>query len=92
MFARRAPVARANTLSEKRVVIRHLILPENLENTNRVIDWVSKNVFTLRRPLHPHEPVHPLRIFVAFPSHECADQAEYDAAVGILKIRHQRRL
>lgn len=43
MFRQTGPYEMADDgLLKSGVVIRHLILPENLDNTYRVIDWVSK--------------------------------------------------
>ena len=41
MFRQVGPYKINNGLMESGVIIRHLVLPENLENTYRVIDWVA---------------------------------------------------
>ena len=38
-----SPVFDNEGIMQKGVIIRHLILPGQLENTKRVIDWVKKN-------------------------------------------------
>ena len=41
MFAQRGPYKIEDGIIKSGVIIRHLILPENVENTYGVIDWVS---------------------------------------------------
>lgn len=43
MFRQVGPYKINNGLMESGVIIRHLVLPENLENTYSVIDWVADN-------------------------------------------------
>ncbi len=43
MFRQVGPYKINNGLMEKGVIIRHLVLPDNLENTYSVIDWVADN-------------------------------------------------
>lgn len=42
MFRQTGPYQKKNGLLVRGVLIRHLILPENMENTFGVIDWVSR--------------------------------------------------
>ena len=43
MFRQTGPYQMENGLLKRGVLIRHLILPGELENTRRVIDWVAEN-------------------------------------------------
>ena len=43
MFRQTGPYQMENGLLTRGVLIRHLILPGELENTRRVIDWVAEN-------------------------------------------------
>ncbi|SHH64736.1 putative pyruvate formate lyase activating enzyme [Sporobacter termitidis DSM 10068] len=68
------------------VIIRHLILPENLENTRRVIDWVSETfkpgdvLFSL---MSQYTPCGALDDFPEL--RRRLTQEEYDEAVGYLE-------
>jgi len=42
MFRQTGPYRMENGLLKRGVLIRHLLLPGELENTRRVIDWVAK--------------------------------------------------
>ena len=43
MFRQTGPYRRENGLLTQGVLIRHLLLPGELENTRRVIDWVAES-------------------------------------------------
>jgi putative pyruvate formate lyase activating enzyme len=87
MFRQTGPyVMNDDGLLKSGVVIRHLILPENLENTFHVIDWVAETfspgdvLFSL---MSQYTPCGDLSAF-----HELQrrlSQAEYDAATSYLE-------
>jgi putative pyruvate formate lyase activating enzyme len=87
MFRQTGPyVMDEDGLLKSGVVIRHLILPEYLENTYRVIDWVSETfspgdvLFSL---MSQYTPCGDLSAFPELGRR--LTQAEYDAAVGYLE-------
>ena len=58
MFRQTGPYRMENGLLKQGVLIRHLLLPGELENTRRVIDWVAETfrpgevLFSLMSPVH----------------------------------------
>ena len=57
-----------NGIMKKGVIIRHLVLPENIENSKKVLKWISKNI--------------PKEIYVSimaqyFPTYKAKEDASY---------------
>ncbi|NLT13262.1 MAG: radical SAM protein [Clostridiales bacterium] len=87
MFRQTGPYVMGDDgLLKSGVVIRHLILPENLENTYRVIDWVSETfspgdiLFSL---MSQYTPCGDLSAFTELQRR--LTQTEYDAAIAYLE-------
>ena len=38
------PKFNENGVMKKGVIIRHLVLPENIENSKKILEWISKNI------------------------------------------------
>ena len=58
MFRQTGPYRMENGLLKQGVLIRHLLLPGELENTRRVIDWVAESFRPGGGAVFPHEPVY----------------------------------
>lgn len=87
MFRQTGPyVLGDNGLLKSGVVIRHLVLPENLDNTRRVVDWVEKTfspgdvLFSL---MSQYTPCGDLERYPEL--RRRLTQAEYDAAIAHLE-------
>jgi putative pyruvate formate lyase activating enzyme len=86
MYRQTGDFAVEDGILRRGVLIRHLVLPENLENTRRVIDWVSETfapgqvLFSLMSQYTPHGDLR------AFPElRRPLTEEEYEAALGYLE-------
>ena len=83
MFRQTGPIKIENGILKRGVLIRHLVLPNCLENTLKVIEWVAdtfpKNsvLFSLMSQYVPMNNV-------SFPLNRTVSQEEYDGAVSWL--------
>lgn len=59
MFRQVGPCRMEDGLLRQGVVIRHLVLPGQLESTRRVIDWVGPDLPSGGGAVLPHESVYP---------------------------------
>ena len=59
MFRQTGPYRMENGLLKQGVLIRHLLLPGELENTRRVIDWVAESFRPGGGAVFPHEQYTP---------------------------------
>ena len=85
MFRQVGPCRMEDGLLRQGVVIRHLVLPGQLESTRRVIDWVARDLPPGGGAVLPHEPVYALSPAQRGPWRRHVTAAEYRAAAEYME-------